>query len=242
VGPPESFNELPEAAPPENAVRNAELPVTVPETAAADNAGAQSSAAAADSAAPPHTGDRVIALAFDDFPFPHHSAALMQTLDECGVPGTFFVIGRKVPEQRETVLQAVRAGHSVQSHTFSHRRATELKVVEIKDELRKTDRALLEETRVMPRFVRFPGGRLSLKAQQVAEDMGLVCVDPWITEVYDMGISPQEIVTRCVERARPGGLLALHDGTPATRAALPQIVRTLRDQGYRFVTVDELVE
>lgn len=184
---------------------------------------------------------KLIALAYDDFPFPTRSPKLLEALAQARVPVTFFAIGHKVQAYPDVVVRAFIEGHSIQNHTYNHVRLADLTAAQVHDELNECSRAIQELTGVAPQYLRAPHAASNAIVNREARLGGVTCVDPIVTNVFDMSTSAEVTYRRCLQRAKPGSILALHDGLPRTIAVMPRVIAALRAQGYEFVTVDELL-
>jgi len=186
-------------------------------------------------------GRKLVALAFDDFPFPDDSPELLALLGAAKVPATFFAIGHKVRACPDLVALALTEGHSIQNHTYHHTYLAGMPAEQVREELNLCTKAIHDFTGVTPRFLRAPHARSNQDIYTRARECGLICIDPIVTNIYDMSASSETIYRRCLQRVKPGAILAMHDGLPATREALPRVISALRRQGYEFVTVDQLI-
>lgn len=185
-------------------------------------------------------GRKLVALAFDDFPFADGTPELLALLGQAKAPATFFAIGHKVREFPDLVALALTEGHSIQNHTYHHTYLSGMPPEQVRAELNLCSQTIHDFTGVTPRFLRAPHARSNQDIYTRARECGLVCIDPIVTNIYDMSASSETIYRRCLQRVKPGAILAMHDGLPATREALPRVISALRRQGYEFVTVDQL--
>lgn len=187
------------------------------------------------------TKEKVFALTFDDGPFPHYTRQVLQILLENHIHATFFMIGKMVREFPK-IARAVKAGgHVIGNHTWAHPTAPLAPQAEVRD----TD-AILEKTLgIEPVLFRPPYGLMKNGLAQVAEqDRQTVVL--WSASGADWSkkATSGSIASQILKMARPGGIALLHDGggdRSPTVAALPRIIRELSAQGYRFVTVPELL-
>ena len=186
-------------------------------------------------------GKKLIALAFDDFPFQNGSQPILDLLSKAHVPVTYFCIGHKVNDFPDLVAEAAAQGNSMQNHTFHHLKLSELTADQVRAELNLCNDAIRKITGVTPRYLRGPHAATNATVDREVRDCGLTCVDPIVTNIYDMGESAEGIYGRCVQRAKPGAIMDMHDGLPTTAKALPRVIATLRAKGYEFVTVDQLL-
>ncbi|WP_283138623.1 polysaccharide deacetylase family protein [Rhizohabitans arisaemae] len=181
-----------------------------------------------------------IALTFDDGPGPL-TDSLLDTLKRHDAEATFFVVGRKVVLQPETVRRIAAAGHEIGNHSFSHARLTSLPDSAIRDELADTQHVIEQATGRKPRIMRPPYGATDHRVSLISADLGLAQVI-WNATSKDWKTrSRQAIIDRTLKHARPDGVVLMHDTVPATVFALPTILRTLKQRGYHLVTVSHLL-
>jgi peptidoglycan/xylan/chitin deacetylase (PgdA/CDA1 family) len=151
-------------------------------------------------------------------------------------------------EGREDVLRrAVRSGHEIGNHTFDHPHLENLEPLQIGEQLAHTSDAIEAATGVRPRLMRPPYGLGALAASPVAARLGMKTV-LWTVNPKDWDqAEPNQIVEAILVGARPGAVVALHDGAARggdrapTVAALATAIPRLRGQGYRFVTISTLL-
>jgi peptidoglycan-N-acetylglucosamine deacetylase len=196
------------------------------------------------------TGERVVALTFDDGPCHPYTAELLGVLEREGVRATFFMPGANV--RREPQLAAeVAAGHAIGNHTYSHPHLTWRRRSRASDEMRRAQEEIHDATGVSPGIFRVPHGWYGPQVISAAEELGLRCVG-WSVMAWDWNRPPTPTIERRIMRGiRPGGISLLHDGQdtsphpPADRsrtvAAVPRIIRRLKEEGYSFATVPELM-
>lgn len=190
----------------------------------------------------PH-GDRRqprIALTFDDGPHPVHTAPLLDTLAELGVPATFFVVGRDVDANPALVARMARDGHELGNHTYRHRYLPLARSRSVEHELHATDRAIVRAAGVTPRLARPPWGGRSPRNVRVFQRLRKRVV-LWDVNSFDWKGKPaRQVVNRVLARARPGSIVLMHearDGGETTIEAVRMLVPELRARGYELCTV-----
>jgi peptidoglycan/xylan/chitin deacetylase (PgdA/CDA1 family) len=184
----------------------------------------------------------LIALTFDDGPYPLHTSVLLATLKEHQVKATFFLVGRRVHEFPELARRITDDGHELANHTFSHRREGELEPGELEQELLKAEQAMAEVTGVRPHLFRPAGGSLSPEGIAQVKGLGYTLVD-YTVNPGDWWIRSSEDLLKGSFRGRSReGVVLLHTGNLPLVRALPVYIETMRAKGFRFVTVSELVE
>ena len=213
------------------------------------------------------TEERVLALTFDDGPYPPYTEALLEVLDAEGVRATFFVTGAHLAEHPELGRRMLGAGHALANHSWDDAVLAFTAPVGIRRRIRDTDALLRELGWSGPIYFRAPRGMVgpvtlfqlwrtghrNVLGSDVGDWMGAGrrsgdCLLPLglVCPTQDAG----EIEARLLAAAAPGAILMLHDGydggagadrsgsVEAVRHAIPK----LRAAGYRFATVPELLE
>ncbi|HEV3088288.1 MAG TPA: polysaccharide deacetylase family protein [Candidatus Elarobacter sp.] len=186
---------------------------------------------------------RLIALTFDDGPYPVTTPLLLQTLHDLHVPATFFLIGRDA-EQFPGLARAVAAGgHEIADHTLTHPDLDRLLDAAVAAELRDGAASL---ARIAPdpaerRLFRPPHGRYTVATLRTAQAEGYDTI-LWSDDPGDWRSVPADALREHIlQRATAPEIVLLHSGRPATVAALPALVGAFRKAGYTFVTVGEML-
>ncbi|USR92409.1 polysaccharide deacetylase family protein [Phormidium yuhuli AB48] len=187
-------------------------------------------------------GDRAIALTFDDGPGPY-TAPILDILREQNIRASFFVLGRVLSTYPELLQRIVADGHILGNHTWSHPYLVKSHAL-ANQEIEQTAELIYQYTRVRTQLFRPPGGFLNnaLTPYAAAQNYAITL---WSVDSSDYVLPREGIIERVVNGIHPGAIVLLHDGGGPrhhTVAALPVIIKQLREQGYEFVTVTELME
>ena len=179
-----------------------------------------------------------VALTFDDGPHPVYTPELLDGLKERGVCATFFVVGENIPGNEEILRRMDAEGHLIGNHTYKHVKLSDLDSARACAEVEKTNALICEVTGKEPEFIRPPFGEWK-KAMECSFEMIPVLwdVDPldWTTKNTAL------VVERVLKDTKPGNIILLHDYYQSSVDAALEIVDTLTQRGYEFVTVDELI-
>ena len=187
----------------------------------------------------PTTGNKVIALTFDDGPGPY-TAHLLDILDQYGAKATFFLIGSKVSGQASVVRSIQARGHQLGNHSWSHPELPKLSVDQIAGEIDRTNEAIRQATGVKPSILRPPYGAVNgvVLEQLRLRNMSSIL---WSVDTRDWADRNSQIVcSRAVAGARPGAVILMHDIHQTSVNAVPCILSSLKQQGYSFVTIQRL--
>lgn len=189
------------------------------------------------------TTHKVIAITFDDGPHPQTTPSLLQVLQEKQVKATFFVLGRNAAACPGIVRQAARDGHEIGSHAYSHAFLNKLDPREYEAEMDRTNQ-IIRELAQEPAVFRPPGGAwndvIALSAHMRGQATILWSIDSGDWRRPRVGTVVQTVVSK----VKPGSIVLMHDGQPGlpTPEALSIIIDKLREKGYQFVTVSELLQ
>ena len=179
-----------------------------------------------------------IALTFDDGPHPIYTPELLEGLRERGVVATFFVTGANATLYPELIEQMQEDGHVVGNHTFHHVQLSSVGEEIFIQELKETNRVLegiLEEEIV---YVRPPFGDWEKSVEQEINMLPVLWdIDPldWCSG------NTSQIVKKVVDNAEDNAIVLMHDEYATSVEAALQIIDELKDHGYEFVTVDQIL-
>ena len=188
----------------------------------------------------PTTGNKVIALTFDDGPG-SSTARLLDVLDRYGAKATFFLIGSKVSSQANVVRSIHARGHQLGNHSWSHPELPKLPVDQIAGEIDRTNDAIKQATGVTPAILRPPYGAVNGVVLEQLRLRGMSSI-LWSVDTRDWADRNSDIVcSRAVAGARPGAVILMHDIHQTSVGAVPCILSALKQQGYSFVTVQGLL-
>lgn len=181
---------------------------------------------------------RRIALTFDDGP-DELTPQYLEVLAGLGVPATFFCMGYYVERMPALVAEYLRGGHQLGGHGYFHKRFTRLRPDQLRDQLRRTTRALGPQA--TGHWVRPPHGSLGPVDITTMLASGYT-VGMWSLDSGDhTGAAPATIAATCApDRVAPGEVILFHEGQEETLAALPAIVAGLHGAGYELVTMADL--
>jgi len=184
----------------------------------------------------------VIALTFDDGPTAAHTGEVLGVLADRQVQATFFVVGEALERNPWLGAQIVAAGHELGNHSYSHAPLVGRSTAFIRAEIERTDRLIRQAGYQGEIHFRPPNGKKLIALPWTLAATGRTTI-MWSLEPEAAG-SADDIVARVLADARPGSIVLLHlmyESRAESRAALPAIIDGLQAQGYRLVTVSELL-
>ena len=193
--------------------------------------------------------EKAVALTFDDGPSSTYTPQIMALLKQYQAHGTFFVMGQKVEETPWLVRALLKNGNEVGNHSFSHPRLTKEDQLSRERELERTALDLdLLGCPQSPRLFRPPysayDDRLKSYLGHTCRRLVLCSLDSgdW------RGLAAPAIIKNVLGRVRNGSIIIFHDSDEHAQAdrhptveALRTILPALKAEGYRMVTVSELL-
>ena len=180
----------------------------------------------------------VIALTFDEGPYPKVTGHILDVLEKNGVCATFFVLGSRIEGHEDMLTRMDELGCEIGNHSFSHADLTRLSKADCQRELSDTDAEIRRVTGHEASVVRPPYGYYN-KTVMSAAGRPLIL---WTVDTNDWrGKAPGEIADYVIQQAKEGSVILMHDQQTQTADAMEMIIPTLIEEGFRFVTVSELI-
>ena len=188
--------------------------------------------------------DHEVVLTFDDGPLPPYSSQVLDILASQCVKAVFFLVGEMAKAYPAVARRVHDEGHTIGSHSQDHPlrfdRISDEKIRwEIDAGIDNVNAALGEGGGLAP-FFRIPGfGRTDVVESELAARSLVVFSTDTVADDWHRHISPSQIIARAMSRleAKGKGMLLLHDIHPWTVAALPGLLKALKDKGFRIVQV-----
>jgi peptidoglycan/xylan/chitin deacetylase (PgdA/CDA1 family) len=192
----------------------------------------------------PDQKDKIVALTFDDGPWPKYTEQILDILKKNNVKGTFFVIGNNMKNFPDIGKRIVTDGHTIANHTWHHwyhRLSPKAAAYEID----ATEAIIYKTTGVRTNLFRPPGGVLGNGPAGYAKSKKYSVI-MWSADSHDYKRPPApRLLNNVMRDSQPGGIVLMHDGggvRDSTVKALPAMIEKFRKSGYRFVTIPEMLE
>jgi len=186
---------------------------------------------------------KVVALTFDDGPNPEATEKILSILADEGVKATFFMQGSNAAKYPALAKKVADQGHQIGNHSQTHKRYTKLTPPEIEEDMMLAQKTIADATGVVPEWVRPPYGMLNANIYSIcgAKELNLAL---WTLDPADWRKPGKStIIRRVIGHVKPGAVILMHDGggdRSQTVRALRPIVQWLKEEGYRFTTIQGL--
>lgn len=182
--------------------------------------------------------EKLVALTFDDGPHESFTPQLLDGLKERGVHATFFLMGQNIPGNETVVRRIQEEGHLIGNHSYKHMKLTREGEDAVCKSIEMTGEMIGEITGKEPQYLRPPYGDWN-EELDCRMEMSTVF---WSVDSLDWKLqNTEKIVRRVVKATDDSDIILMHDIFQTSVDAALNIIDTLQRQGYRFVTVDELL-
>jgi len=188
------------------------------------------------------TEKKQIAISFDAAWGNDDTDELIAILKEYNVPATFFVVGAWVDKYPESVKALSDAGHQIQNHSNTHPHMPQLSKPQMKDEIESCNKKIEEITGKRPTLLRPPYGDYDNALIEVMDEMNMKTIQ-WDVDSLDWKdtATPENICKRVTSKVKNGSIVLFHNDADHTPEALPTILKCLKDEGYEFVFIEDLI-
>ena len=197
------------------------------------------------------TEEKIVALTFDDGPHPVYTPRALEILETFGVKATFFLIGRQADSYPEVVQQIKARGHEIENHSDNHLFYLPwLPAERMRQEILAAQETIYRITGSHPSFFRSPLGWVSNDLVAVCRELTLPIINGSV-KASDVSLPGTEYIIQTVlDKTRNGAIIILHDAggvglyrdRTQTIEALPIIIKKLKERGYKFVIIKDLVD
>lgn len=187
------------------------------------------------------TDEKKIAISFDCAWGVDYTDELLSVMAMNDVRCTFFAVEFWVEKYPEYVEKIIAAGHEMGTHSRTHPYMSKLTEAQIRDELTTSSAAIERLTGQKVTLFRPPYGDYNNTLINVCHSMGLYPIQ-WDVDSLDWkNLSATEIALRVVNGAKNGSIILCHNNGLHTAKALPLIFSTLKNRGFTFVPISELI-
>jgi peptidoglycan/xylan/chitin deacetylase (PgdA/CDA1 family) len=189
-----------------------------------------------------HVDGPYIALTFDDGPHKTLTPKLLDLLAAHHMKATFFVVGQNAADHPDILKRAVREGHEIANHSWSHPNLGKMSDEAARREVQKTDDAILAAIGKRPTLMRPPYGSITARQKRWMHDDFGYRIIIWDVDPLDWKRpGPSVVTSRILKETHAGSIVLAHDIHPPTLEAMPATFDQLDRKGFKSVTVSELL-
>ncbi len=185
--------------------------------------------------------DKKVAITFDCAWGTEYTDQILKALEVSEVKATFFTVEFWTEKYGDFVKKISDAGHTVGTHSSTHSYMSKQNAEDIKKELTASSEAIEKITGKKVELFRAPYGDYDDELIKTASSLGYYTIQ-WDVDSLDWkDLSASDIAMRVINGVKSGSIILMHNNGLHTAEAVPIILETLKNKGYTFVTVDELI-
>ena len=185
---------------------------------------------------------KYVALTFDDGPHKTNTERVLNSLKEFDVKATFFMLGNQVDYYPSLVQRVAEEGHEIGNHSNTHPDLSKVDANRVQKEVETTNQRIYDVIGRYPTVFRPPYGSYNNNIITQATNLNLPII-MWSVDSLDWKTkNATSISHEILSTTTNGSIILMHDIHDATADALPSVLKNLKEQGYSFVTVSQLLE
>lgn len=192
------------------------------------------------------TDKKVVVLTFDDGPT-KNTDKVVEILNEYNVKATFYLTGKEIEENMDKAKLIVNEGHEIGNHTYTHQRLVFKIPDTIKNEVEKTN-DLIRQTGYNGEITFRPPGCKKLVLLPYYLSKNNIKTITWDLEpdsIADISNDSDKMVDYVLDNVKPGSIILMHvmyKSREASMNALPEIIKGLKEKGYEFLKIGDLIK
>lgn len=188
------------------------------------------------------TEEKTVALSFDAAWGADKTLGILDVLTRYDVKANFFVVGFWAERYGDVLKSLSDSGRiEIGTHSNTHPYMTKLSKDSMRLELQTSSELIEQTTGVKTELFRAPYGDYNDSLLTVAEELGLYTIQ-WDVDSLDWkGLSANDIAVRVLQQAKSGSIVLMHNDGEHTLEALPLIIEGLKNKGYIFKTIGEMI-
>jgi len=187
-----------------------------------------------------NTGKKMIALTVNVDWGDEYIPEMLKEFKKYDARATFFVTGRWAEKNPQLLKDMSNAGHSIQNHGYKHLHFNQLAPNQAEEQIKKAEKVIKEITGKQSKYFASPYGEQGKQLMQVVSNLNYDLI-MWSIDTIDwQRPSPDTIVKRVLNRVHNDAIVLMHPTEPTVKA-LPQMLKGLKEQGYKMVGIEDII-
>jgi peptidoglycan/xylan/chitin deacetylase (PgdA/CDA1 family) len=189
-----------------------------------------------------NTEDKAVALTIDTaFGDADYTQDILKVLDNESAKATFFVMGLWANDNPEALEAISKSGNEIASHSMNHGRYPDMTADEVIADAGEAKTMLFDKTGFDTQLIRMPYGAFDTESIMTLEGDGYIPVK-WSLDAKDWkGYDSAKIADGVLNTVKSGDIIMFQNNMPASPAALAAVILGLREQGFKIMTVSDLL-
>lgn len=187
------------------------------------------------------TEEKVLSISFDAAWGRANTEEILDILDRYNAKTTFFLVGFWAEKHPDLVAELVARGHEIGNHSATHPHMAQLSEAQIREELRRCSDLVESITGTPTTLFRPPYGEYNDAVVRVSREEGYECVQ-WNVDSLDWkNLGAENMVRQCTKDINPGDIVLFHNDSKYILEALPRILETYTQAGYKIIPVSKIL-
>lgn len=187
------------------------------------------------------TDEKKIAISFDASWGADKTDKILEILDKYDVKATFFLVGGWVDNYPDKLKEIHKRGHEIGNHSNTHPTMTKISRAKIINEIEITDAKIMKITGQGTKLFRCPEGAYDDKVIEAVESTNHYCIQ-WDVDSIDWKAQGADLeYSRVIKKTKAGSIILFHNDAKYTPQNLPRIIEKLKNEGYEFVKISDLI-
>lgn len=187
-----------------------------------------------------NSGQKAVAITVNVDWGEEYIPTMLKEFDEANAKVTFFVTGKWAQKNPELLKQMYKAGHSIQNHGYKHCHFNSLAPSEGSAEIKKAETIIKDITGKKSSYFTSPYGEYNPNVVKAAVDSNYRLI-MWSVDTIDwQRPDPQTIINRVMKKVHNDAIILMHPTDPTVKA-LPGLLKQLREEKYKMVTIDKII-
>ena len=185
--------------------------------------------------------DNKIAISFDAAWGADKTRQIVDILVKYDVKATFFLVGFWIDKYKDEVKYIHDNGMEIGNHSLNHLKMSTIDKATINKEITGVNTKIKDIIGIEPKVFRPPFGDYNNALIESVNELGMMPIQ-WDVDSLDWkGLSSGQLSKRIFDRVKSGSIILCHNNSDHIVEALPMIILNLKNKGYEFVTMSELV-
>lgn len=185
--------------------------------------------------------EKKIALTFDVSLGEDNTEQILDILDKYDVKATFFLVGRWIEDNKDLAKEISNRGHEIGNHSDKHPDMTKIPKEKILQDIKNCEDKIISITGQETKLFRAPSGAYNDTLIETIEEAGFYCIQ-WDVDSIDWKEQGEDIeYNRVISKTKPGSIILYHNTAKYTPKNLPKVLEKLKNDGYTFVKVSDLI-
>lgn len=187
------------------------------------------------------TQEKKVSITFDVNWGNDNTIEILDILDKYNVKATFFIIGNWAEDFPELTKEIYKRGHEIGNHSDTHPDFTQVSKERIIREISVADAKIMKITGQGTKLFRCPSGSYNDNALNAVKSAGYYCIQWDVDSIDWKAEGADKEYERVMKKIKPGSIMLFHSDAKFTPTNLPRIIEGLKDKGYSFVKVGDLI-